>query len=303
MEKEVEITEEIKEIHDLSFFDSFIKAIWIEFLEPSKNYIEFFKMMEKEFRRIFHNKTGMPFEKGTLWKWKNKYYISKSGGYLPPNFINNDWLDTLHKFNSVNDYINEAIFQLSNAKDDLSKYYKLQFQILKHKVARLSPLMIDSLKDISNEYMLWLKKHPNMIEKVSWEAFEKIIAEIFSANGFHIILTGKIKGLSADIIAIKEDFSGIETRYLIECKKYNRNRKIGLNIINGVIGAKQRANFEHALLVTTSTYSKEVIASNNRFENLNLHLKDANDVIKWLSDYTPNEKYGLWMDKYWSLEN
>jgi restriction endonuclease Mrr len=147
--------------------------------------------------------------------------------------------------------------------------------------------------------MIWLKAHPKVVIAASWEAFEKIIAEVLASKGFTVELTGKAFGQSGDILAIRTDELGIETKYLVECKKYSPRRKVGLNVVNAFVGAAWRAGVDHALLVTTSRFTKGIQARKASLRDVRLHLRDGAAVVEWLRDYEPSETGGMWMAEDW----
>jgi len=97
--------------------------------------------------------------------------------------------------------------------------------------AMFSSRMIGSVRRISLEYMLWLRKQPKMVEKVSWEAFERIVAEVFAAKGFAVDITRRVRNDTCDVFAVRADEFGTEARYLIECKRYQDSRRVGLSIV------------------------------------------------------------------------
>ena len=171
---------------------------------------------------------------------------------------------------------------------------------MKPRVAKLSPALIGSIKEISEEYIIWLKYHPKAIEQIAWEAFEKLVAEIFSSKGFEVALTGRIRNQSADILAIRTDEFGVETKYLIECKRYNSSNHVGFDIVNNVIGAAKRANVDHAFLVTSSFFSSDVKFHEQDLRELRLHIRDGEAVREWLRNYAANEKHGIWLSEGWN---
>ncbi len=184
--------------------------------------------------------------------------------------------------------------------DPRSDVFKKAWLRLKPRVTRLTPNLIASVKDIYAEYLLWLKKHPDSLDRLAWEAFETLIAEILASRGFDVDLTGRVRNRSADIVAIRTDELGVDTRYLIECKRYSRDRRVGLGIVNAVVGASRRANVDHALLVTSSSFTEDVERERNRLRECRLHLRDGDDIVNWLQEYRPREDSGLWLPARWN---
>lgn len=172
----------------------------------------------------------------------------------------------------------------------------------KRRVEHLTPELVSGIHDVRVEFIEWLARHPDAMASVAWDAFEKIIAEILASNGFEVAITARTRNASADIIAIRRDKLGIETRYLVECKRYTDKRRVGLGIVNSVLGAKKRERADLAMLVTTSGFTRDVRTLKDRLSDLRLHLRDGEDVRQWLASYEPNDRGGLWLDTGWNLD-
>jgi len=296
MDKEEYTYTDLKLILENCFIESYIRALWLEYLNPSSNIAEFLTNVLKGREKLFYRKTGIHLNGMEISENSSKIGWSLVNAKKVTIEIDNKWMEDLHELNSIQEYFKFVLEKNSLIHDKFTKLINREIKLFLSRVNKLTPQLIESLKSISYEYMTWLKMHPKSISNISWEALEKITAEIFASQGFEVVLTGKQKGKSADVIAVKQDVFGIETKYLIECKKFDESRKIGLEVINGVIGAKTLQGVEHALLVTTSTFSNHIIQNKAIFQNLNINLKDGNDLIKWISNYKPRDDYGLWIN-------
>ena len=195
------------------------------------------------------------------------------------------------------DYVTKQLFSAADP-DELSLFETVWRQ-WEPRIVRLTPAFVSSIRTVHEEYVQWLRHHPDVLDKIAWEAFEEIIAEIFASKGFHVDLTGRLRNRSADLIAIRSDEFGVETKYLIECKKYSETRRIGMDVVNGVIGAARRADVDHAFLVTSSFYTRDVVARKTEFEQLRMHLRDGDDVREWLRSYRATSEGGLWLSPGW----
>jgi|GEM_PF-1738725 len=170
------------------------------------------------------------------------------------------------------------------------------------RVKPLTPELISTVRQVRVELIEWLARHPTAISSVAWDAFEKIIAELLASKGFEVELTARTPNASADIIAIRRDKLGVKTRYLVECKRFHDKRRVGLSIVNGVLGAKKRAGVDHALLVTTSDFTRPVRTLEESLRDHRLHLRDGDNVRDWLASYEPTKHGGLWLDTGWNLD-
>ena len=179
------------------------------------------------------------------------------------------------------------------------KFIVATWQRWKPRVINLSTTLISSIKDVHSEYISWIKKHPDAIDKIAWEAFERLIAEVFASRGFYVDLTGRLRNRSADILAVRTDEFGVETKYLIECKRYDSSRRVGFEIVNAVIGAARRAKVDHAFLVTSSYFTKDVVRKQKELVDIRLHLMDGDKVRQWLREYKVRSDGGLWLSNNW----
>lgn len=213
-----------------------------------------------------------------------------------------------HEVSTLDGFIRYMAVQLAYIRSDSSRdevekeMVDATFPIWEsflHRVRLLAPNLINSIREVYSEAMLWLHKHPDQIEAVAWDAFEKIVAEIFASNGFTVDLTGRDRNRSADIVAVRTDEFGVQTKYLVEIKHYREDRRIGLDVVNAVIGAKERAKVEHAFLVTTSSFTEDVERMKAELGEFRLHLFDGEKVKEWLRDYTVRSDGGIWLEKGW----
>lgn len=138
---------------------------------------------------------------------------------------------------------------------------------------------------ISSQYELIKKiaKNPELIYRIHPRKFEEIIAEIFLKKGFEVKLTKATRDKGIDIIAIHNQMN-IKTKYIIECKRYAKEKKISLGIVQRLLGVKKSEGANKAILATTSTFTKD--AQNCAKHNLwDLDLKDYNEVMSWIINY------------------
>jgi hypothetical protein len=208
-------------------------------------------------------------------------------------------LDVFHSYASADALLNCLTSGYPDT-DPRHAYFEQRKKELNGYVATLSPATIGSLRTISHEYMVWLRRHPRVVSRVAWEAFEGIVAEIFASKGYTIDLRGRVRNATCDVLALRTDEFGVDTRYLIECKKYSTFRRVGLSVVDQVIGSSAKNDVDHAFLVTTSSFTRDVLSQKARFQDLRLHLRDGEDIIKWLQAYTPRQDGGLWLDKDWT---
>lgn len=87
-----------------------------------------------------------------------------------------------------------------------------------------------------------------------------------------------------DILAVSKDGSGLESTWIVECKKYDPARlKVGVEIARGLYGVKSFMGISNALLVTTSSFT----AGAEQFAGTryNIQLASRDKVLEWVRGY------------------
>ena len=114
--------------------------------------------------------------------------------------------------------------------------------------------------------------------------FEKIIAELLYSKGFDVELTKQTRDNGYDILALKyvDDFSPV--KYLVECKKFNPSRKVGVEIIRSFKEVISTEQANKGMIVTTSYFSSDAIKKQKETPLL-LDYKNKDDIIEWVNNY------------------
>lgn len=185
------------------------------------------------------------------------------------------------------------------ATSQLYEILAAQLDVWTSHITNLNEALISSVDRINAEYLIWLKTHPDQLGRIHWQAFEALIGEILASHRLEVRLTGRVRGQSADILAIESNELGIATKYLVECKHYQR--KIGLSIVNAVLGSKALHDVDHAILVTTSEFTRDVVKIRAQLEEKRLHLRDGAKIKEWLADYRLSDT-GVWLLEGWDLD-
>ncbi len=102
-----------------------------------------------------------------------------------------------------------------------------------------------------------LLKNPNLIDSFSPREFEELIALLLGRFGWAIELTPQTRDGGVDIFATTKDETGLDVTWIVECKKYASDRKIGVDILRGLHGAKKFLGVSNGILATTSSFAKD----------------------------------------------
>jgi restriction system protein len=136
----------------------------------------------------------------------------------------------------------------------------------------------------ANEAMIaGLKKQPRDIFKLSSRQYEELIAELLHDIGYEITLTKATRDGGKDILASMKTELG-EFLCLVEAKRYREDRKIGVSLVRTLYGTLCDYQASSAMLVTTSSYSKDARALQERHK-YELSLRDYTDVAEWIQRY------------------
>jgi restriction system protein len=136
----------------------------------------------------------------------------------------------------------------------------------------------------ANEAMVEaLKKQPRDVFKLDPRQYEELIAELLDDMGYDVTLTPATRDGGKDILASIKTPCG-EFLCLVDAKKYREDRKIGVSMVRTLYGTLADYQANSAMLVTTSTYSKDarVFQGRHRYQ---LSLQDYTDVAKWIQRY------------------
>jgi len=116
-------------------------------------------------------------------------------------------------------------------------------------------------------------------------SFEEIVAELFRKEGFEVELTQATRDGGVDIIAISRRMN-IWQKMIVECKRYAPQNKVGIAVVQRLLGVKDQLRANKAVVVTTSSFTKDAQRiAHARFWDLDL--KSYGDVIDWLQAPSP----------------
>jgi restriction system protein len=124
-----------------------------------------------------------------------------------------------------------------------------------------------------------LERDPSAFYSLDPFKFEEVVAELFAEQGYEIQLTGKSWDGGVDFFAIKRDL--VSSLYVVQCKRYKRERKVGVSEVRELYAVKNSFAATKGLLATTSFYSKpaRLLEEKHKWE---LELKDYNDLLSLL---------------------
>lgn len=107
--------------------------------------------------------------------------------------------------------------------------------------------------------------------------FEKFCADLFRKMGYSAKVTPATNDGGYDIVAQHND-----KKYIIECKCYSQNNKIGRPAVQKLVGANHIAMANGMIFITTSSFTKSAI---EYATEMNMELISGIDLVKLLEKY------------------
>lgn len=146
-----------------------------------------------------------------------------------------------------------------------------------------------------NELIAALAKNPNALYTLNPRQFEELVAELFASHGYKVQLTSQTRDGGYDIMAIHKDELGLDTTFLVECKKYSKDNKVGVSPIRQLHGVKDYLNVSKGIIVTTSSFTAD--ARKHASSRYDLQLIDYAQITEWIKKYSPSPDKTLYSEK------
>ena len=175
-------------------------------------------------------------------------------------------------------------FTNRNGAQGYTKYAPLQTvceALVNPEQLPLSPSVVLAYEEVNAELLQYLQDHPEELRNLDPRTFEKLIANIFSKRGFETSLTPRTRDGGKDVYAVKRDDIG-SSLYVIECKRYAEQRKVGVDVVRGLYGVATAENATQGIIATTSSFTGDAIAFASPLE-YKLSLRDFDALKTWLN--------------------
>ncbi len=114
--------------------------------------------------------------------------------------------------------------------------------------------------------------------------FEDMIAELLRFQQFEVEMTKRTRDGGYDLIAVK-NIGEFPVRFLVECKRHARARKIGVGIVRSFRDVINTYGANKGIIVTSSYFSPDAERERLQGKPYMLDFKDHDDVIGWVNRY------------------
>ncbi len=136
---------------------------------------------------------------------------------------------------------------------------------------------------VNDELVEYFLHNPDHLRSMNHRSFEELIAELWAGFGYCTELTQATRDGGYDIIAIGNG-EVAECKFLIECKRYKAERKVGIQPVRSLHGVVHSEQATKGILVTTSSFTSpaEKFLGKNKWI---LEGRDFEDILEWLKQY------------------
>jgi hypothetical protein len=138
--------------------------------------------------------------------------------------------------------------------------------------------LINNWNSIINQ----IKSDHNYLYQLDWKKFEDLMAHLLAKNGWEVEQMGYTKDEGIDILALRRVSPGVKFTMMVQCKRNNEERKVGVSVVKNVWATKWEKGIHHAMIATTSFFTKGAIS---KADIWNMDLRDHNAIIELCNNY------------------
>jgi len=118
-----------------------------------------------------------------------------------------------------------------------------------------NPAAVEHLGKVNAGLLTNLRAKPWLMNQLDPRVFEELVAELWEQMGYSVTLTPKSRDGGKDIYALHHSDVG-DFLYVIECKKYAPDRRVGVEIVRSLYGVALQERATMGIVATTSTFTR-----------------------------------------------
>lgn len=141
------------------------------------------------------------------------------------------------------------------------------------------------LASCRTEITRYVATHTEKVFDLKPRVFEFVLAEVLRSCGYEVELTAQTRDGGVDLIAIRKDVLGTTTRYVVECKRWVRERKVTVELVRALYGAKEAHRADQAIFVTSSRFTPDSWKLCSTGQLRNMTLVDFEKLQEWFAVY------------------
>lgn len=136
---------------------------------------------------------------------------------------------------------------------------------------------------LSEKLIEYFQANPARMYDLSPRQFEELVAGLFDGFGFTVNLTARTRDGGYDVSAIQHNEVGWQ-RYLIECKRYEPEKKVSVDVVRSLHGVVVSENATKGIIATTASFSRPALKLADKHKYI-LEPRDLQGVTDWLTAY------------------
>jgi len=167
----------------------------------------------------------------------------------------------------------------------LNGYREDMINYVRTAAAGLLTLDINDSKLAIPEVCSHLASNYSDVYTLSPRRFEFVVANIYRELGWNVEVTKQSRDGGIDLICLSKS-SG--TTCIVECKRFNQSRKVGIYAVDRLLGVQIRTGVKEAHLITSSTFSRDAKNAHNEAltRKIKLDLLDGHELLQLLNCYS-----------------
>jgi HJR/Mrr/RecB family endonuclease len=116
------------------------------------------------------------------------------------------------------------------------------------------------------------------LDELHWKDFEDLMAGILEKSGWTITPMGYTKDGGIDIIAVRTIEPGVPIEMLVQCKRYKRSHRVGVQIVKELWATKSERSAHQAMIAATSSFTQGAL---DKAAIWKMDLQDYNAILGW----------------------
>jgi restriction system protein len=137
------------------------------------------------------------------------------------------------------------------------------------------------IPEFEAELYSYIRKDPSILYKLPPRKFEELVASIFRNQNYSVELTPESRDGGYDVLAVQKDSITGDKRYIVECKRYSAENKVGVGIVRSLLGVVVDKRATMGILATTSFFTSGATEIEERNQSM-ISLGNYNNLLKWL---------------------
>jgi Restriction endonuclease len=116
------------------------------------------------------------------------------------------------------------------------------------------------------------------LDELHWKEFEDLMAELLERSGWFITPMGYTKDGGVDIIAARTVEPGVPIEMLVQCKRYKKTHRVGVEIVKQLWATKWEKAAHQAMIAATSSFTQ---GARTKAKIWKMDLQDHDAILQW----------------------